>query len=171
MIFGQVPSLRDRFIQALLIGGTLNIVALIQFVRAIQASDLSLTIPFVTFTPVFLLVTTLFLLGEVPPFSAVVRIGLIVFGSFILQLQELHQGLWGPVRALLREEGPRRMLSVALLYSITANFDKIGVRESSPFFGGLAHSQFLCSASCGLCSGVCHFFARLLEMWTSGFLY
>ncbi len=51
----SIPALGPQYVSALLLGGTLNVLALFQFMRALQASDMSLAIPFISFTPIFLL--------------------------------------------------------------------------------------------------------------------
>ena len=139
----QVPHIGEQFWIALLAGGALNILAIIQFMRAIQVSDLSLTIPFITFTPLFLLVTSPILVGEFPSALAVFGILFIVIGAYTLQIQEVHRGYFAPFSAILNEKGPRRMLSVAFIYSLTSNFDKIGVLNSSPMFWSVSINAFM----------------------------
>ncbi|MGB5054093.1 MAG: EamA family transporter [Nitrospirales bacterium] len=136
----SVPLLGPRYGWALLIGGTLNILAMFQFMRALQSSDLSLTIPFVSFTPLFLLITSPFLVGDIPRTQDIVGIFCIVGGAYVLHIQSIHHGLLAPLFANFREPGPRRMLSVAFIYSLTSNFDKIGVQNSSPLFWSLSIS-------------------------------
>ena len=142
------PYIGDQFWIALVVGGTLNIVAIIQFMRAIQGSDLSLTIPFITFTPIFLLLTSPILVGEFPSALAVLGILFIVLGAYTLQIQEVHRGYFAPFTALLNQKGPRRMLSVAFMYSLTSNFDKIGVLNSSPMFWSVSNNAFVTGGLC-----------------------
>ncbi|MGP0592569.1 EamA family transporter [Nitrospira sp. T9] len=139
----SVPLLGPRYGWALLIGGTLNIMALFQFMRALQSSDLSLAIPFVSFTPLFLLITSPFLVGDIPTTQDIVGIFCIVGGAYVLHIQSIHHGLLAPLLAIFREPGPRRMLSVAFIYSLTSNFDKIGVQNSSPLFWSLSISSVM----------------------------
>jgi uncharacterized membrane protein len=127
-----------RYGWALLIGGTLNILAMFQFMRALQASDMSLAIPFISFTPIFLLITSPVMVGDVPTTQDIAGIMCIVAGAYVLHIQSVHRGLLGPLLAVFREPGPRRMLSVAFIYSLTSNFDKIGVQNSSPLFWSLS---------------------------------
>ncbi|MCB9773049.1 MAG: EamA family transporter [Nitrospiraceae bacterium] len=139
----SVPLLGPRYGWALLIGGTLNILALFQFMRALQSSDLSLAIPFVSFTPLFLLITSPFLVGDIPTTQDIVGIFCIVGGAYVLHIQSIHHGFLAPLFAIFREPGPRRMLSVAFIYSLTSNFDKIGVQNSSPLFWSLSISSVM----------------------------
>ena len=134
----SVPLLGPRYGWALIIGGTLNVLAMFQFMRALQASDMSLAVPFVSFTPIFLLITSPLMVGDVPTTQDIVGIMCIVAGAYVLQIQSVHRGLLAPLLAIFREPGPRRMLSVAFIYSLTSNFDKIGVQNSSPLFWSLS---------------------------------
>lgn len=138
LFMDSVPLLGPRYGSALLIGGTLNILAMLQFMRALQASDMSLAVPFVSFTPIFLLITSPLLVGDVPTTQDIMGISCIVAGAYVLHIQSVHRCLLAPLFAIFREPGPRRMLSVAFIYSLTSNFDKIGVQNSSPLFWSLS---------------------------------
>ncbi|MDH3769823.1 MAG: EamA family transporter [Nitrospirota bacterium] len=134
----SIPALGPQYPLALVIGGSLNILALWQFMRALQASDMSLAIPFVSFTPIFLLITSPLLVGDIPHSQDVIGILCIVGGAYLLQIQTTDQGWLAPFSAMFSQPGPRRMISVALIYSITSNFDKIGIQNSSPLFWSLS---------------------------------
>jgi uncharacterized membrane protein len=138
LLTDTVPALGPDYLFALLLGGTLNVLALFQFMRALQASDLSLAIPFVSFTPIFLLFTSPLLVNELPTGQDVAGILCIVAGAYSLQIQSPPQGWLAPFRAMVSQPGPRRMLSVAMIYSVSSNFDKIGVQNSSPLFWSLS---------------------------------
>ncbi|NEQ53333.1 MAG: EamA family transporter, partial [Leptolyngbya sp. SIO3F4] len=58
LITEGIPTLGPDFGLAILIGGSLNILAFTLYTRAIKIADLSLTVPLVTLTPLFLLVTS-----------------------------------------------------------------------------------------------------------------
>lgn len=133
-----IPVLGDEFWMALVVDGVLNAIAFSLYMKAIGASDLSVTLPMIAFTPIFMLLTSPIIVGEWP--SAIDGIGVvtIVAGSYLLNLQERSQGYLAPFQALLREPGPKLTLFVAFLWSITSNFDKIGVQNSSPLFWSFA---------------------------------
>lgn len=132
-LFAQpLPVLGPLFWSALAIQSLIIVIASILYFKAIEVSDLSLTIPMLTFTPLFLLVTSPLMLGEFPNPLGLWGILLIVVGSYVLNITQWHKGYLAPLRMLVSEKGPRYMLMVALLYSVGANVDKIGVRHSSP---------------------------------------
>lgn len=135
-----VPPIQPGFWGALLIGGSLNILAFTLYVRALKLADLSLTVPLVTLTPLFLLATSPLIVQEWPTWADGVGVILLVIGSYVLNLQPTSShsptppSPYAPLLAMLRNPGSRLMLCVALIWSITSNFDKIGVVNSSPLF-------------------------------------
>ncbi|MEG4120786.1 EamA family transporter [Microcoleus sp. N9_B4] len=134
VLYTGIPPLNSQFWLALLIGGSINAVTALLYIKAIKVSDLSLTIPLVALTPLFMLVTSPLIVGEYPNFFDYIGILLIVSGSYLLNIKEKSKGYLAPFKALLDEPGPKLMLIVAFLWSITSNFDKIGVKNSYPIF-------------------------------------
>ncbi len=134
VIYTGIPTLNTQFWISLLIGGSINAVTALLYIKAIKVSDLSLTVPLVALTPLFMLLTSPVIVGEYPSFFDYIGIILIVTGSYLLNIKEKSQGYLAPFKALLNEPGPKFMLIVAFLWSITSNFDKIGVKNSSPIF-------------------------------------
>ena len=134
VIYTGIPALNSQFWFALLIGGSINAVTALLYIKAIKVSDLSLTVPLVALTPLFMLITSPLIVGEYPKFFDYIGICLIVTGSYLLNIKDKSQGYLGPFKALVKEPGPKLMLIVAFLWSITSNFDKIGVKNSSPIF-------------------------------------
>jgi uncharacterized membrane protein len=143
LFFVKLPALTKDFWLALFLGGGLNAICTILYMKAIKRAALSLTVPLVAFTPLFLLLTSPFMIGEFPDLSGIDGILLIVIGSYVLNFSATRRGYLAPFRALFKESGPRLMLLVAFLWSITANFDKIGIRNSSPLFWSIATTVFM----------------------------
>ncbi|MEZ2228178.1 MAG: EamA family transporter [Microcoleus sp.] len=134
VIYTGIPALNSQFWVALLIGGSINAVTALLYIKAIKVSDLSLTVPLVALTPLFMLLTSPLIVGEYPKLFDYIGIFLIVSGSYLLNIKDKSQGYLAPFKALVKEPGPKLMLMVAFLWSITSNFDKIGVQNSSPIF-------------------------------------
>lgn len=143
VLFFGVPELDRYFWIALVVSGSINTVAFSLYVKALQDTDLSLALPLLTFTPLFLLITSPLILGEIPHVLGLFGVLLIVIGSYVLSIRELKYGYFAPFAALLKRKGSRYMLLVAFLWSISLNFDKMGVQHSSPLFWGLAITVFL----------------------------
>ncbi|MGB3293241.1 MAG: EamA family transporter [Phormidesmis sp.] len=154
-----VPTIQPGFWGALLIGGSLNILAFTLYVRALKLADLSLTVPLVTLTPLFLLATSPLIVQEWPTGADGIGVIFLVVGSYVLNLRPAsplppltpsplrpHSPIppasippfLTPLLAMLRNPGSRLMLCVAFIWSITSNFDKIGVVNSSPLFWAIS---------------------------------
>lgn len=129
-----VPRVQPSFWPALLAGLTLNLLAFTLYVKAIGFSPLSLTFPFLSFTPLFLLLTSWLILREVPEPVGVLGVLLIVGGAYVINLEKPSQGFLSPFLRIYQEKGSLLMLLVALIWSLTANIDKICVLSSSPPF-------------------------------------
>jgi len=143
LFFIEIPEVNRSFYLALVTGGLLNAFSIILYMRAIKVSDLSVTIPMITFTPVFLLVTSPVIIGEFPSIMGVVGVFLVVFGSYVLNISKLRLGFLAPFRALLDKPGPRLMFFVSFIWSFTSAIDKIGVQNSSPIFWSIAMISFV----------------------------
>lgn len=134
-----IPTLQPDFWLALLIGGGLNILAFTLYVRALKLADLSLTVPLVTLTPLFLLMTSPILVQEWPTWTDGVGVVMLVIGSYVLNVGPgVAQNPLDPLFTMARNPGSRLMLCVAFIWSITSNFDKIGVQASSPLLWAIA---------------------------------
>lgn len=130
-------SVNSVFWIALLVTSALNTITSILFVKAIKDSPLSLTLPIVTLTPLFLLISSPFIVGELPKPLGVVGIISTVIGSYILNLSKRIHGPLEPIFSIFKEEGPRLMLIIAIIWSVTSNIDKIAVRNSNPILFSL----------------------------------
>jgi uncharacterized membrane protein len=132
LLFNEIPNLGNNFFYALIAIGIFNTIAFLLFFKAIKASDLSIVAPITTLSPIFLLITSPLLVGEFPNFIGILGIFIIVIGAYVLKFQNKSQGYLAPFKSLFKETGSRLMFGVVLVWSITANVDKIGVQNSSP---------------------------------------
>lgn len=138
---GSFQSVNINFWEALIATSSLNVISSILFVKAIKDSPLSLTLPITTLTPVFLLITSPLILGEFPKPLGIAGILSVVIGSYILNLSKRIHGPFEPILAIFKDEGPRLMLIVAIIWSITSNIDKVVIRNSNPVLTALANSS------------------------------
>ncbi len=134
LFFMEIPSLSIRFWIIIIVAGFLGSISTILYMKAIQASDLSITAPMLTFVPLFLLITSPLMVGEFPNPIGLIGIFLIFAGSYLLNIKEINIGYLYPFRKLLKENGPKLMLLVAFLWSISSNIHKMGIQASSPIF-------------------------------------
>ena len=141
LLVSDQPSLGHQFPLIFLVTLMLQIGANLLYFRALKVSDLSLTAPMISFTPLFLLVTSPLIVAEFPSSLDLLGIFLIVVGSYLLNFQDRQQGFLSPFVALVKDKGTRLMLVVAILWSILANFNKLGVTNSSAIFWASATSS------------------------------
>jgi len=144
--FIDIPKIQQGFWLALILGGGLNVLTTILYTKSISYSDLSVSVPMVAFTPLFLLLTSPIILGEFPKFMGLVGVLLIVIGSYFLNIKEIKNGFWAPLKSLLKEKGSRYMLMVAFIWSITSNLDKMGIQGSSSIFWAISVNVFIAIA-------------------------
>lgn len=109
----------------------LNVIAIYFFMKALNLSELSLVVPLLTFTPLFLIFTSDIILGEFPSSLGIWGIVAIVCGAYVLNLKGTKK-LWDPFKSLLNDRGAQLMLAVAFIYSISSNFDKMAIQNSNP---------------------------------------
>jgi drug/metabolite transporter (DMT)-like permease len=115
----------------------LEIAAYLLYMKALKVCHLSLCVPFLAFTPAFLIVTGWLFLGESLSLWGIWGTLLIAGGSYLLGLAPGRMGLLAPFKALMHEPGARYMLLVSAIYSITAAMFKVGVLKTSPVFFGV----------------------------------
>lgn len=117
----------------------LNLGANFLFLRAVQISPLSLTTPYLAFTPVFTAITALVFLGQIPTTFGWIGIAVVCLGAFFMNPGNRDDGPLAPIKALWTERGSLYMIVVALLWSITPILDKTASDMSNPIW----HTMFL----------------------------
>jgi drug/metabolite transporter (DMT)-like permease len=120
----------------------LEVAAMLLYMRAIRDHALSLTLPYMAFTPVFIVVSGYLVLGEVVSGRGLAGIALVVAGSWLLNFESVGQlrlkSMLAPFRAILRNPGSRMMLLAAAIYAFTAAGSKGAMQEvGSQGFGAL----------------------------------
>lgn len=130
----SIPTPAPGFYRAFFISLFLEVAATILYMKALKISPLSVTLPFLSLTPVFLLVIPFLLLGERISPAGCAGILLIAAGSYTLNLEDLKSGLLGPLRAIRKEPGAVCMIVVAFIYSFTSTLGKQAITASSPLF-------------------------------------
>lgn len=145
LLFGvfQLAPLPTFFIYLVLDVGLITIVMWLYF-RALQISPLSMCIPFLAFTPVFLIPSTYIILGQKPEPIKLLGVALIVVGSLAMHRQLFAVGWLAPVKAVLEYKGSRYMLIVALIFSLTNPLDAKLVKMSDVFTESFAYGVGLC---------------------------
>jgi drug/metabolite transporter (DMT)-like permease len=121
------------------------------YFRAMQVTPISLCMPYISFTPVFLIFTGNVMLGELPAAEKLIGVVMIFIGSIAMHRLLFANGWLEPVKAIWRERGCFYMLMVGFINSITNPIDKQLVLMTDAF-----------TQSCAFGAGMCVFFALLL---------
>jgi drug/metabolite transporter (DMT)-like permease len=137
--FIEIPHLDTVFWVSTTAALPLEALALMLYMEAIRVSPLSLTIPYLAFTPVFVLATGVVFLREIPNIEGIYGTMITVAGGYVLNLDPSFKSLSYPFRAIRQERGSRLMLIVAFIYSITSALGKASVLHSSPIFFSLTY--------------------------------
>ncbi len=124
------PSI--KFFLCLLLDGGIETAALYFYLRALQVADLSISVPFLAFTPVLLIPTGYLFLHEIPNLRQDLGVLVVVCGSIAMNKQAFRNGWLGPFKAILVEPGSRYMLLVAVSFALTNPMDKMIVLMSDP---------------------------------------
>ena len=133
--FQGFPAIGPAYYGAVAASAVLNIVSMVLMFRAMKSSDLSLSMPMLSFTPVFLIGTSYLLLHEIPSAAGIFGICIIVSGSYVLNISAEHEHFFDPVKSMMKNRGSWYMLIVAFLFAASINYDKIAMLNSDPVFG------------------------------------
>jgi uncharacterized membrane protein len=133
-----IPEIQTHYWMSLAIVTPLNVLATILYMKALQASDISIVSPIKAISPMALLVTSPIIINEYASPIGIVGVVLVTAGVYSLKVSSEQEDLLEPIRKLKEEKGARYAFYVMLIYSISANIDKIGVEASSPVFWTLS---------------------------------
>ena len=140
-IIVETPPLDHTFWWTFILSIPINIMAYILYLYAIKLSPVSLSVPFLAFTPVFMIMTGFLVLGETINWGGALGIGFIIIGSYILYFKKDQMNSSAPFSAFIHERGSWFMLIVAFLFSFAAVIGKKAMLHSSPLF--FSYSFFL----------------------------
>ncbi|MGD1152657.1 MAG: EamA family transporter [Syntrophales bacterium] len=131
------------FWSCIAIGLPLEALAFYCYMKALKVSPLSLTVPFLAFTPGFIILTGWIILGEEISPGGFCGIILIIVGAYFLNLSKTRYGLLDPLKAVFREPGSRLMLLVSFIYAFTSTIGKLAIIHSNPYFFGITYNMAL----------------------------
>lgn len=140
-LFYEIPSVPLYFYVVVFINAIVWSIAIFLLIRSLETSDLSVSIPILSFTPIFLLLVSYILLKEFPSFQGLAGISIVAAGSYILNISSIKSGYIEPIKSIFAKKGIY-MLIAAFLFSITASLAKIGINLSNPAYFMFVHYLF-----------------------------
>jgi drug/metabolite transporter (DMT)-like permease len=134
LLLSPMPQVDGTFVMAFSAALPLEILAVVLYIKALRISPLSMTLPFQSLTPLFLIFFSRLIVGEGVSSAGAAGITLIVLGGYVLNLATVKSGFLAPLKAVAKERGAVYMILVALIYSVTSSLGKLAVTHSSPSF-------------------------------------
>ena len=132
--FVPVPPLDKTFYWSFLVSLPLNFIPFFIYMKAIRTSPLSLTLPYLAFTPAFMILTGYLFLDEMPSSWGIIGVLVTCVGGYVLNLEHGKHSLFTPLNAVFKETGSWLMLIVAFIFSLSAVIGKKAILHSSPLF-------------------------------------
>lgn len=130
ILYTGIPELGANFFILAIPQSFVIALTSILIAKAYKKSDASIVTPMYAISPMLVLVTSFLILGETPSLLGTAGVILIAVGAYVLKAEKTDSVLQ-PLKKLWEERGVQLILVVVLIYSVTANTDKIGVNMSS----------------------------------------
>lgn len=145
----SLPVTRDLMI-LMAIQIPFEILAYYIYLSAIRIAPLSLSVPYLSFTPVFAILTAALVLKESISTQGFLGILTVTVGAYVLNIERFARHPLAPLKAIFKSPGSRRMLVVALIWSLTSTLGKKGVQLSDPVFFGVFYMTALAIPMLGI---------------------
>jgi len=129
----NIPKINFIPIISIISTALLNSIAIIFYFKALKFEDISLTIPFISLTPLFLLFTSYIMLKETPSIQGVAGISLLVLGAYSINFKKKEK-IFRPFCEIIRNKGILLMMGAAFIWSISANLYKLAIITSDIIF-------------------------------------
>ena len=141
-VFYEVPFLNLKsYIFPGLILILISLFSALLFLKAIKQSDLSLTIPLLSLSPLFSSFFSFFFLNEKLSYFQYIGVFLIIFGTLVLYSKKITLGeILKSFKVLVINNSAKLMIIVSLIWSLTPVLDKLCLEHSSINIHGLIQS-------------------------------
>nr|MBA4404756.1 hypothetical protein [Nanoarchaeum sp.] len=133
-VYNGFPAIGPSFYYVLILTTCINYFATVLIYKSLDKGDISLVIPFKSLTPLFLILTSYFILNESTSFLGFLGILFIVSGSYFIVFDK-NKNLLAPFKQLFKNRSIFFMIIVAFLFSISLNYDKLLIQNSDTYFG------------------------------------
>ncbi|MFA6429352.1 MAG: DMT family transporter [Patescibacteria group bacterium] len=167
LLWKGIPRIDPRFWIVVSVHGVLVAIANVLYMRALALGPLSITQPMLALTPAFMLITTPLMTNDHVTLWGAVGIICVVLGIYGSAHPGPNKdgsmpGFFAPVREMLRQPGVGSKLGVAIIFSMTANLDKLGMQYASgPLY--LVVSTSIMITTLSLILGLSRMFPRKRE--------
>ena len=141
-VFYEIPFLNLKsYIFPGLILILISLFSALLFLKAIKQSDLSLTIPLLSLSPLFSSFFSFFFLNEKLSYFQYIGVFLIIFGTLVLYSKKITlREILKSFKVLTINNSAKLMIVVSLIWSLTPVLDKLCLEHSSINIHGLIQS-------------------------------
>jgi uncharacterized membrane protein len=129
---GSWPELTPAYWRAAALVIPPEVAGMVFLTLALRAGDLSLVQPMLGMLPLFVMLSGVVFLDEMPTPQAAVGILLVTAGVYCVGLQPGGSAL-EPLRALARSRASWYAIGAALFWTVTTMLHKVGIAEVGPF--------------------------------------
>ncbi|OGE18901.1 hypothetical protein A2967_00450 [Candidatus Daviesbacteria bacterium RIFCSPLOWO2_01_FULL_41_32] len=126
------PSFNVLFITGIIGSSLFFVFARTLFNGALRDSLVSQILPLTAFSGFFTYIFGLIILAETIRPIPVAGLFTVIIGSYVLNVDQVKENIFEPFKLLFKTRGALLLLLAILLGSITAIFDKIGVKNTFP---------------------------------------
>ncbi len=135
------------FWKTIAVTASLTVIASLLQLKAVKKYDLSSSLPFMSFIPLFMVISVYLIFGEMPASSTFPGVVLLCAGAYIIGL-ERNMSLFLPFKNLLNNRGGLLFLGVAFIYGFTTTLDRVAIDSAGG--GAFAYSFYWNLFSVGL---------------------
>lgn len=132
MINQGIPQVGTSFYFVIFLAAILDAVAFITLAKAVAKTPLSLVAPVFALAPLLSTIFAFLALGERPAQGKLLAIILIVFGGYVIHINDIQKGIARPILDFFKEGGVRLAFFVTILWSITPVLQKSAILSSNP---------------------------------------
>jgi len=141
--FVTIPPLSAEFWVVTGVLVPLDIFALVLYMKAIRISPLNVTLPFLSLTPIVMILTGYLFLDETLGPAQIGGIVLIAAGAYLINIHTVKEGILKPILSISKEKGSLLMIAVSLIYGVTGTLGKKAVVLSDPLFFSVSYTTIL----------------------------
>jgi len=127
--FDKLPLDNWHFTVPAVVGALIMAAGSLMLAEANKRCDISIVAPIIGLTPILIVPIEYFLLGTLPNSYGFLGIGLVVFGSYILNFSWIKShGFIGPFKALFKPGGGLLPFLIAVIFSVGASANKYALQ-------------------------------------------
>ncbi|MFA5937220.1 MAG: EamA family transporter [Candidatus Paceibacterota bacterium] len=132
VLINGIPRIDLIFVFSVFASTIIYIISKIIFWKTIKKSLLSDVYPLISIGPVFTLIFSVIFFSEKLSFFALLGSGITLFGTYILNVSSIREGLLKPFKILFQNKLSLLMLVSIFIGSVVIIFDKISINHIFP---------------------------------------